>query len=124
MSSDRLETQRRRRELHEYLRSLSFAPLMRGNLYERVRKCGRKNCACAHDPSARHRSLFLSVSLGGRSVGLHVRPDDADRVRSALAAYQRLWEIVNGLTACELADLRREARERKRARQRRAVDDA
>jgi hypothetical protein len=36
-----------------------------------------------------------------------------------VAAYQRLWTLINALTACELADLRRQARERRRARQRR-----
>lgn len=120
MSSDRQENQRRRRELHEQLRALNFAPLMRGNLYERLRKCGRKNCACARDLEARHRSLFLSVFLDGRTVGQHVRPEDADRIRAALKSYERLWEVVNGLTACEVADLRREARERKRDRKRSA----
>lgn len=118
MSSDRLDTQKRRRELHEQLRALTFTPLMRGNLYERLRKCGSKACACARDPDARHKSLFLSVSLEGRTRGFHVRPADAERVRAATAAYERLWKIVNALTECEVADLRREARERKRARQR------
>jgi hypothetical protein len=118
VSSDRLDTQRQRRELHEQLRALSFAPLMRGTLYERLRKCGRKACACARDPEARHKSHFLSVFLDGRSRGFHVRPVDVERVRAATAAYERLWEIINGLTACEVADLRREARERQRSRQR------
>lgn len=115
MSSDRLDIQKRRRELHEQLRALTFAPLMRGNLYERLRKCGGKTCACARDPKARHKSHFLSVFLDGRSCGFHVRPADVERVRAATAAYERLWEIVNGMTACEVADLRREVRERKRA---------
>lgn len=119
MPSDRQLTQRRRRELHEQLRALSFAPLMRGTLYERLGRCGRKSCVCARDPKARHRSHFLSVSLDGRTQGLHVRVDDVERVRAAIAGYERLWEIVNALTACEVADLRREARDRRRARQQR-----
>ena len=120
MSSDRASVRRRRRELHEQLRALSFAPLMRGNLYERLRKCGRKGCACAQNPKARHRSHFLSLLLDGRRIGLHIRPDDVERVRTAVANYERAWEIINGLTACEVADLRREARERVRARKRSA----
>jgi hypothetical protein len=117
--SDRELTQRRRRELHEQLRALSFAPLMRGSLYERLGRCGRKSCACARDPNARHRSHFLSVFLDGRTRGLHIRVEDVERVRTAIASYERLWEIVNALTACEVADLRREARDRQRARQQR-----
>ena len=119
MSSDREETQRRRRRLHEELRALSFAPLMRGTIVERVRKCGRPNCACAKDPAARHGGKFLTVHLDGRTEAAHVRPEDEERLRKAIAAYSRLWEIVNELTACELSDLRREARERRRSRQRR-----
>ena len=121
MPSDNQNTDQRRRKLHEQLRALGFAPLMRGTLYERVGKCGRKNCACARDPEARHRSHFLSVFLDGRTRGLHVRACDVDRVRKAVAAYEQLWEIVNGLTACEVADLRRQARERRRERIRRGA---
>ena len=119
MVSDREQTQRRRRDLHEQLRALSFAPLMRGSLVERVRRCGRPNCGCAHDPRRRHAGKFLTVQLEGRTHALHVRPEDEAKVRTAIAAYTRLWALINELTACELADLRREARERRRARRRR-----
>ena len=116
MLSDRQQGIKRRRELREQLRTLSYVPLMRGSLYERNRRCGRKSCACATDPAARHRGHFLSVSLGGRTRGLHVRPQDVERVGEAVAAYERLWEVINALTACEVAELRREARERMRQR--------
>jgi hypothetical protein len=119
MSSDREETQRRRRILREQLRELSFAPLMRGSLVQRLRRCGRPNCACAKDPSRRHGGLFLTVQLEGRTQALHVRGEDEARVRAAIDAYAKLWDIINALTACELADLKREARERRRARRRR-----
>jgi hypothetical protein len=117
VASDRQLTLQRRRELHRQLRAFAFAPLMRGTLYERLGRCGRKSCACARDPKARHRSQFLSVFLDGRTRGLHVRSCDVERVREAIAAYERLWKIINALTACEVADLRREARERRRAKQ-------
>ncbi|MFI4978545.1 MAG: DUF6788 family protein [Solirubrobacterales bacterium] len=119
MASDRESTQRRRRGLHEQLRASSYEPLMRGTLVERARKCGKATCACARDQDARHRGLFLTVSLKGRSQAMHVRPEDAERIRAALAAYQHLWKLIEGLTECELSDLRREARERRRGRARR-----
>ena len=119
MPSDRGQTQRRRRRLREQLCALSLAPLMRGSLVERLRRCGRANCACAHDPTKRHGGKFLSVQLDGRTQALHVRPEDEARVRAALGAYTRLWDLLNALTGCELSDLRREARERRRARRRR-----
>ena len=118
MASEREQTQRRRRGLREQLRELSTRALMRGSLVDRVRKCGRANCACATDPDRQHAGRFLTVQLDGHTHALHVRPEDEPRVRAALAAYAQLWKLINELTACELADLRREARERRRARRR------
>lgn len=105
MASDREQTDRRRRHLREQVRALSGGPLMRGSLVERVRRCGRPNCVCAHDPRRRHRGTFLTVQLGGRTHALHVRPEDEARVRAAIGAYTRLWTLINHLTACELAEL-------------------
>jgi hypothetical protein len=119
MAYEREQTQQRRRRLRAQLRALSGAPLMRGSLVERRRRCGRANCACARDPLKRHGGKFLTVQLAGRTHALHVRPEDEARVQAALDAYARLWELINALTACELAELRREGRERRRARQRR-----
>ena len=119
MASEREQTRRRRHQLREQLNALSFVPLMRGSLVERLRRCGRRNCACAHDASRRHAGKFLTVQLAGRTQALHVRPEDEARVRAAIDAYVRLWDLINALTACELSDLRREARERRRARRRR-----
>jgi len=50
---------------------------------------------------------------------VHVRPEDEERIRKALAAYARLWELINELTECELADLKQQVRERRRSRKRR-----
>ena len=119
MASEREQTQRRRRLLREQVRALSTRALMRGSLVERVRRCGRANCACAGDPRRQHAGMFLTVQLDGRTHALHVRPEDEARVRAAIGAYARLWDLINALTACELSDLRREARERRRARRRR-----
>jgi len=119
MLSNRGQIARRRRRLREAVRVLLDQPLMRGSVVERRRRCGRANCACARDPHARHGGTFLTVQLDGRTHALHVRPEDESAVRAAVAAYQRLWTLINALTACELADLRRQARERQRARRRR-----
>ncbi len=119
MLSDRGQIERRRRRLQAELRALSEQPLMRGSVVERVRRCGRANCACARDPRARHRGTFLTVHLQGATQAVHVRPEDEAAVRAAVAAYRRLWTVIDGLTGCELAELKRQARERRRARRRR-----
>ena len=121
MPHDREETQRRRLDAQERVRLLGRAPLMRGSLVERLRRCGRSNCACARDLKARHGGKFLTVQLDGRTHAIHVRPEDEARVRAAMEAYQQLWSAINALTACEFADLRRAARERRHARRRRTA---
>ena len=120
MKSERAQNQDRRRRLCDELRALTFEPLMRGTIVDRVRRCGKPNCACARDEGARHGGRYLTVRLQGRAEGAHVRPEDEERISKAIAAYEKLWEIVNELTACEVADLRRAARERQRARRDRA----
>ena len=119
MASEREATQRRRRQLHEELRALSYEPLMRGTVVERRRTCGKSSCACARDREARHPGKVLTVFLDGRTQTLALRKEDEERVRAAIGAYDRAWRLINGLTACELADLRRQGRERRRASRRR-----
>lgn len=121
MTSGRGGTQQHRRRLHEALRAFSFEPLMRGSIVERLRRCGKANCACARDPDARHGGKFFTVSLDGRTQAVHLRPEDEERVKRAIEAYDRLWDVINGLTTCELSDLRREVRERRRSRRRRRL---
>ena len=121
MISNRGPIERRRRRLRAELRALSEQPLMRGSVVERLRRCGRANCACARDPGARHGGTFFTVHLQGATQAVHVRPEDEAAVRAAVATYQRLWTLIDALTVLELADLKRQARERRRARQRRRV---
>lgn len=101
------------------LRALTHQPLMRGSIVERLRTCGKPNCACANDPAARHRGNVLTVFLHGRAQTLALRKEDEARVKRAIEAYDRAWSLINGLTECELADLRRQARERRRSSKRR-----
>ena len=119
MPSERQEIQRRRRALQRQVRALSGEPLMRGSIYQRRRRCGRRGCACAEDPDALHTCQFLTVFLDGRTRGFHLRAEDEERAQQAIAAYHRLWKVVNELTACEVAELRRQVRERRRERKRR-----
>ena len=98
------------------MRALVHVPLMRGSIVERRRRCGSAHCACATDEAARHPGKYLSVHLDGRTRVVHLRAEDEADVRAAIEAYERLWKIIDGLTACELAQLRRDARERARTR--------
>ena len=119
MPSERDAIARRRRDRQQQLRALSVEPLMRGSVYQRRRRCGRRSCACAKDPKALHSSPFLTVFLDGRTRGFHRRAEDVAWAQKAVAAYNRLWTVVNELTACEVAERRRQIRERQRERTRR-----
>lgn len=94
---------------------LSYPPLMRGSLVEARIRCGKSGCACARDPERRHLRKYLSVHLEGRTMTLHVRPEDEPAIRQALDAYRELWEVINGLMACEVDQLRHAARKRRKA---------
>jgi len=69
---DREELSRLRVALQEYLTDLretlevafGRAPLVRGNVYELARKCGKPNCGCTRGQL--HRSMVLTWSEGGK----------------------------------------------------------
>ena len=94
----RLEHKRERLldELHH------LPDLMRGKVYERERKCGRASCTCASG-GPRHRGLQLTVNLGGRTRTRYVRQGERAAVEAKVAAYRRLWELVDELTEVNLA---------------------
>lgn len=91
---------RKREQLLDELRHLP--DLMRGKIYERERKCGRAACPCASG-GPRHSGLQLTVNLGGRTRSRYVRQGERAAVEAKLAAYRRLWELVDELTEVHLA---------------------
>ena len=99
----REELERRREAL---LGRLHAVPnLMRGSVYERWHKCGRRSCGCAGD-GPKHLTRQLTVTLGGRTQTRYVRVGEVEQVQAWLAAYAELWTLVNELTAVKRALLR------------------
>lgn len=94
----RLEHRRERLldELHH------IPDLMRGKVYERERKCGRASCTCARG-GPRHPGLQLTVNLRGRTRTRYVRQGERVAVEAKVAAYRRLWELVDEVTEVNLA---------------------
>ena len=76
--------------------------LMRGSLYERLRKCGRASCVCATG-GPKHPGRQLTVTLRGATHTRYVRLEEVAELRALLATYEELWTIVNDLTAVNLA---------------------
>lgn len=114
--SRRSQLEQRRDHLLARMRALAEQPVLRGSLVLRARRCGRANCACARDATSRHKSLVLSVHLDGKTRLVHVREQDEERVREALARGRRLLQTLTELTACEVAELLRGASDRRRQR--------
>jgi len=75
---------------------------MRGKVFERERKCGRASCPCARG-GPRHPGLQLTVNLKGRTRTRYVRQGERTAVEAKVAAYRRLWALVEELTEVNLA---------------------
>ena len=99
------DAQRRRLEQQReaLLARLRTLPnLMRGSVYERLRKCGRASCACAQG-GPKHRGRQLTVTLRGATHTRYVRHEEVAQLQRLLATYEELWAIVDDLTAVNLA---------------------
>ena len=61
--------------------------LVKGNVYELARKCGKPSCACAEGQL--HRSMVLSWSHQGKTRLMTIPPEKLDRVRANSEQYLR-----------------------------------
>jgi hypothetical protein len=95
------------RHLYSRLRQLLNEPgVLRGNLVEMHRKCGKRTCRCAVDDDARHRALILCVSLDGKRTSIYVPPAWEARVREWVARYAEIRDLVEQLSRACLARLK------------------
>jgi hypothetical protein len=66
-----------REHMEELEKSLAVvfgrAPMVKGNVYELARKCGKPNCACARGEL--HRSMVLTWSHEGKSKLFSIPPE-------------------------------------------------
>ena len=87
------------RELYSRLRRLLKEPgLIRGNLVEMRRRCGKKTCRCQSDPKARHRSLYLGLSLNGKHRMIYIPAEWEDRVREWAARYSEVRGLLEQIS--------------------------
>lgn len=91
-------------------------PLVKGNVYEMARKCGKPSCACTRGEL--HRSMVLSWSERGKTRLFSIPPDRLAEVREKSKEYlrfrrtrARVSEICQGMVALldRIEKLRREA---------------
>ena len=87
------------REIYSRLRRLLNEPgLLRGNLVEMRRRCGKKSCRCEGDPEARHRSLYLGLSLNGKHRMLYIPAEWETQVRDWVARYSEVRELLEKIS--------------------------
>lgn len=61
--------------------------LVKGNVYELARKCGKPTCACAEGQL--HRSMVLSWSHQGKTRLMTIPPEKLDRLQANSEQYLR-----------------------------------
>lgn len=87
------------RSLYSKLRRLLKEPgLLRGNLVEMRRRCGKKSCRCEGDPEARHRSLYLGLSLNGKHRMLYIPAEWEPQVREWVGRYSEVRELLEKIS--------------------------
>jgi len=109
-----------RQRLKDLERSLEVVfgrvPLVKGNVYEMARKCGKPSCTCTRGEL--HRSMVLSWSERGKTQLFSIPPDRLAQVRQKSEEYlrfrrtrARVSEICKGMVALldRIEKLRREA---------------
>ena len=80
-----------RRLLQDLEHSLEVAfgrsSLVKGNVYELARKCGKPNCICTRGEL--HRSMVLTWSEGGKSRLVSIPPERLGELKEKSEAYLR-----------------------------------
>lgn len=98
------------RDLYSRLRQILTQPgLLRGNLVVSQRTCGKPTCRCYKDKANRHRSLYLSLSSGGKHRRVYIPPQWEPEVRDWTDRYKQVRGVLEKLSAACL--LRLEKRE-------------
>ncbi len=96
------------RDLYSRLRQILTQPgLLRGNLVLMQRTCGKPTCRCTKSKGSRHRSLYLSVSVGGKRRMVYIPPDWETEVRDWVDRYSQVREVLEQLSAACLVRLQK-----------------
>ena len=94
------------RRLDASLQAPDLAEVLRGTLRRRYVRCGKPGCHCregrGHGPF-----LYLSVTLGvGRTQQITIAPEDYATARQYVRNYNRLWQVLERISAINREMLR------------------
>lgn len=86
------------RRLYTRVRELLREPgLLRGNLVEIKRQCGKRSCRCQH-PDARHRALCLGFSLNGKHRTVYIPAAWEEPVRQWVGRHAEVRDLLEQLS--------------------------
>jgi len=95
------------RRLYARLRELLEEPgLLRGNLVEVKRKCGKKSCRCQEGSDSKHRALCLGVSLNGKHRTVYIPAAWEESVRQWAQRHGEVRAVLEQLSLLYLDRLR------------------
>ena len=98
------------RRLYSRLRELLKEPgLLRGNLVEMKRQCGKKSCRC-QQPESRHRALCLGFSLNGKHRTVYIPADWEEPVQEWVRRHGEVRDLLEQLSLLILARLQNRKR--------------
>jgi hypothetical protein len=78
-------------------------PIVVGNVYDVMRRCGNPSCHCAAKPG--HRQTLLIYVEEGRRRCKFVRRDDADRIKEAWARFRECKKALREFRALQKQEL-------------------
>lgn len=84
-----------RSRLHQLLSEADG--FLHGSLIIMARRCGKPSCRCASDDGARHLSLCLGQTRGGKTTTVHIPADLEALVRRWADNFQRAASLLEEL---------------------------
>jgi hypothetical protein len=82
-----------RSQLHQLLSRAEG--MLHGSLIEMARRCGKPTCRCATDDDAKHRSLYLGRTKGGKTSMDYIPKDLEATARAWAADYKLASELLD-----------------------------
>ena len=98
------------RRLYARLRELLRKPgVLRGNLVEMKRQCGKKTCRC-QQPDSRHPALCLGLSLNGKHHTVYIPAAWEEPVRQWVQRHGEVRDLLEQLSLLFLERLQNRKR--------------
>jgi len=89
----------------------------KGTVLARRMRCGKAACACQSDPAQRHGPYFeWTHKLGGKTVSLHLQPEEAHVYQEGTAQWRRLRKLLARMESLSRRAIKRKAKIRPQLR--------